>query len=83
MSKKKNNINNKKMNRVIKAIIKSVTKDQLKAGDLVQLKSGGPVMTIRYKVTDSRTVFCCWFVDNEVKDTVFDKNAVVKVSDNK
>ena len=46
--------------------------DEFKAGDVVQLKSGGPKMTVRAILTDndlagtpqmrkSATVDCCWF----------------------
>ena len=39
--------------------------DQLKVGDVVQLKSGGPVMTIQ-SITDS-FAFCVWFEEKKIK----------------
>lgn len=37
---------------------------EFKPGDLVQLKSGGPVMTVesvgKHNVTQEETVFCVW-----------------------
>ena len=32
-----------------------------KTGDLVQLKSGGPVMTVMEKVPVSENLLCAWF----------------------
>lgn len=36
------------------------TMDNLQVGDVVQLKSGGPAMTIQ-QVHSDRSVFCQWF----------------------
>lgn len=37
--------------------------ETFQAGDVVQLKSGGPVMTVRWAEEDlgSMTVYCDWF----------------------
>ena len=40
-----------------------------KAGDVVQLKSGGPKMTVRE--TDDDGVFCQWFHNNRVQSAYF------------
>jgi uncharacterized protein YodC (DUF2158 family) len=42
----------------------------IKVGDLVQLKSGGPVMTVAF--IDSNGAKCVWFDDhNQEKEKVF------------
>jgi len=38
---------------------------KLNPGDIVQLKSGGPHMTIQ-ALSDARTVTCAWFTNNTV-----------------
>ena len=38
---------------------------KLNPGDIVQLKSGGPHMTIQ-ALSDPRTVTCAWFTNNTV-----------------
>lgn len=48
-----------------------------KKGDIVQLKSGGPKMTIN-NYTDGSRVFCKWFNSkNEVQSEVFQQEALV------
>lgn len=55
----------------------------LKPGDLVVLKSGGPVMTVDTINTDifddSKVtgVLCAWFVGNKLERARFDYNAIV------
>jgi uncharacterized protein YodC (DUF2158 family) len=39
--------------------------DSFKVGDVVQLKSGGPMMTV--EEVEERTVFCIWFDKTERK----------------
>ena len=41
-----------------------------KAGDLVQLKSGGPVMTVAY-VSPRGKADCKWFVEDMLKSDTF------------
>ncbi|HSR74783.1 MAG TPA: DUF2158 domain-containing protein [Sulfurovum sp.] len=42
-----------------------------KVGDLVQLKSGGPVMTIK-EISGAESILCVWFKDVElVSDNFF------------
>jgi len=38
-------------------------------GDLVKLKSGGPVMTV--EATDGTDIYCMWFIDHKVEKGVF------------
>src|SRR5277367_5854841 len=58
----------------------------LKAGDLVILKSGGPVMTVDTVNTDIfdddkvTGVLCAWFVGNKLERARFDRNAIVPAS---
>jgi uncharacterized protein YodC (DUF2158 family) len=40
------------------------------SGDVVQLKSGGPKMTLQYYVNDNRVV-CAWFEGAEHKTAAF------------
>jgi len=50
------------------------------SGDLVQLKSGGPTMTVQYVsdlgVEDTR---CCWFVGYDLKRCDFAADSLTKV----
>lgn len=48
-------------------------------GDLVILRSGGPVMTISYETTDEY-IQCDWFNDRELKHDAFHPNELIKVS---
>jgi uncharacterized protein YodC (DUF2158 family) len=55
----------------------------LKPGDLVVLKSGGPVMTVDTVNTDIfddgkvTGVLCAWFVGNKLERARFDRGAIV------
>ncbi|MDU5747860.1 MAG: DUF2158 domain-containing protein [Haemophilus parainfluenzae] len=40
-------------------------------GTVVQLKSGGPLMTVRYSESGGHLYFCEWFVNNELKSELF------------
>jgi len=54
-----------------------------KSGDLVVLKSGGPVMTIDTVNTDIfdddkvTGILCAWFVGNQLERARFDRDAIV------
>jgi uncharacterized protein YodC (DUF2158 family) len=47
--------------------------EQFKAGDVVQLKSGGPDMTVNFVENDSGTevAACSWFVNNKKESSRF------------
>ncbi len=45
--------------------------EELKAGDVVQLKSGGPLMTVG-EITRSNRRHCYWFDGVQLKNTMFD-----------
>jgi uncharacterized protein YodC (DUF2158 family) len=47
-----------------------VARDSLKPGDTVQLKSGGPVMTVR-KIDSEGNIECNWFEGAKFKDGFF------------
>jgi uncharacterized protein YodC (DUF2158 family) len=52
---------------------------EIKAGDTVQLKSGGPKMTVESVFNDAhgkRCVRCVWFDDNRLTRTVFQIEAL-------
>jgi uncharacterized protein YodC (DUF2158 family) len=58
----------------------------LKPGDLVILKSGGPVMTVDTVNTDIfddnkiTGVLCAWFVGNKLERARFDRDAITPAS---
>jgi uncharacterized protein YodC (DUF2158 family) len=49
---------------------------QLKIGDIVRLKSGGPIMTLNNIFGDGGTVECLWFVTAELKSGRFSHDAL-------
>jgi len=40
--------------------------EQLKAGDVVQLRSGGPKMVVAFVNEDGKYIKCVWHTDNGV-----------------
>ena len=52
---------------------------ELKKGDLVELKSGGPEMTIN-QINDA-SVTCVWFDGTNRQEAVFDVAALERVAD--
>jgi len=57
--------------------------DQIKSGDVVILKSGGPEMTINL-VYDNGFIDCYWFVPpdfSELKNLAFPPNLLEKVDE--
>lgn len=51
--------------------------EQLKKGDLVVLKSGGPDMTVKHKMSDG-TWQCSWFdAGNNLKEGYFTEEQLV------
>jgi len=53
--------------------------EDLKAGDVVILKSNSPKMTI-IEITSSNKVNCSWFVGNELKTGTFSLESLRKIS---
>lgn len=54
-------------------------KTEIKSGDVVTLKSGGPKMTISFKDESVRRCLCQWFEGKAIQESFFDKSALVKV----
>jgi uncharacterized protein YodC (DUF2158 family) len=42
-----------------------------KVGETVQLKSGGPIMTVKKESTAEESVICQWFDKTDVKQAAF------------
>lgn len=49
---------------------------QIKVGDVVQLKSGGPKMTVESTKSNSAGVLCTWFDGAEKKSSFFHPDAL-------
>ena len=52
--------------------------ENFEIGDVVQLRSGGPKMTVHGLVSDGDVV-CQWFEGNEVHEESFPKDALKKI----
>ncbi|MDN8559321.1 YodC family protein [Citrobacter werkmanii] len=50
--------------------------DKFKGGEVVQLKSGGPVMTVSHYSASSETYVCQWFDKNDLKASKFPENSL-------
>lgn len=57
---------------------------RFKSGDLVQLKSGGPIMTVQqYNPIDENILVAKWFDSNQSQKTgVFDGNSLNAIEEN-
>jgi uncharacterized protein YodC (DUF2158 family) len=53
--------------------------EQLKPGDVVKLKSGGPLMTVKKREGDGR-VWCEWFDGNQPEGRYFDEVVLKSVN---
>jgi uncharacterized protein YodC (DUF2158 family) len=58
--------------------------EEIKAGDVVELKSGGPRMTVDSYSTngneeDKNVVLCCWFDVNMIRMNTFSTSSLRKV----
>lgn len=55
--------------------------DELKSGDVVQLKSGGPEMTVDHiaNIEGKILYYCKWFVGEELKRGSFSVEALKKI----
>jgi uncharacterized protein YodC (DUF2158 family) len=52
--------------------------DELKPGDTVQLKSGGPIMTVR-SIDRVEWITCDWFENNKAEHKQFNRAQLKKV----
>ncbi|VTP13209.1 hypothetical protein PUATCC27989T_01045 [Phytobacter ursingii] len=56
--------------------------NNLAVGTVVQLKSGGPIMTVSYhSVRNPGSYGCLWFLNGEVKDYEFKGDTLKIVND--
>ena len=56
-----------------------MAEDEIKTGDIVTLKSGGPTMTVDRQAKDIRNDYTCiWFVGNEMRSGSFHKESLKK-----
>jgi len=53
---------------------------EIKKGDVVRLKSGGPNMTVSSIGQKSGNVTCQWFMDDKLESGVFSPESLVKFS---
>jgi uncharacterized protein YodC (DUF2158 family) len=56
--------------------------EEFKAGDLVQLKSGGPTMTVKTAHADG-LLFCQWFVGTTLSSDNFRAESVKLIDENR
>lgn len=54
---------------------------EFKIGDVVQLKSGGPIMTIANTKLDNGQVLATWFDDKKPTSSVFNSEMLKKHED--
>jgi uncharacterized protein YodC (DUF2158 family) len=54
-----------------------------KVGDIVQLKSGGPKMTVKDPTAINGNVHCQWFAGSKLHFGHFSKGSLVKVEEDK
>jgi uncharacterized protein YodC (DUF2158 family) len=52
-----------------------------KTGEIVQLKSGGPKITVKDAVTFSDEIHCQWFAGGKLNDGYFPKESLIKVDE--
>ncbi len=56
--------------------------EEFKVGDLVQLKSGGPIMTVRDTDALSGTgISCQWFAGAKLEQGRFPKESILKIQE--
>jgi len=53
----------------------SKSNQELKIGDLVKLKSGGPAMTVN-NIEENGQIYCRWFVGGETRADYFSPDAL-------
>lgn len=58
-----------------------MTDEQLKPGDVVQLKSGGPLMTIAHFDSAFEQFWCVWFDGKKEKGCLFSLEVLKKVNE--
>ena len=55
--------------------------DQLKGGEVVVLRSGGPRMTLSHYDADIQQYWCQWFEGVELKEGMFARNSLIAAPD--
>ena len=54
---------------------------QFKVGDVVQLKSGGPKMTVKNVYESDNTYSCQWFTGSKLADGHFPQDSLIRIAD--
>ena len=54
----------------------SESNQKLKIGDTVQLKSGGPIMTVHSITEETGELYCQWFVVGKVEHDYFPSDSL-------
>ena len=49
--------------------------EKIEKGDVVKLKSGGPLMTVQ-ELEEDRRYFCIWFLDNKRETGSFHRETI-------
>jgi uncharacterized protein YodC (DUF2158 family) len=57
------------------------TSQTFKPGDLVRLRSGGPVMTLQQVSYDGESVYCQWFVNGKLHTGQFPPSSLKRASE--
>lgn len=51
---------------------------EFKKGDIVQLKSGGPEMTVMH--TGANGIYCVWFAGKKLEEKTFARETLIQVT---
>lgn len=55
--------------------------NEFEIGDVVQLKSGGPKMTVKFSPPEKGEVLCQWFGGSKLESGYFPKASLIKIDE--